>query len=177
MITGRATRQAAGLALIRTAPFDLDAILKRQRAALEHREFEVMGRLEIAAYERQSLCAIRPMHARVDWNGTGPMVGVTQGARPELIVLDPVKSELPDLNVDGVLQPQLWENHAVAMWGGWLVFQPLVQIILHAAKGGRWCSLGVKADPSGLHMALLVDPDKGRAHFVGGQLADAEFPG
>lgn len=181
--------------IVKQGPSDLDAVIRRhQQIALQEDfslDLSLRGRLELVFFERKLKRGETPERGAgcLDWNGQGPRVAFSRDYA-DLIFQEPIASEMPALPMadssgstirDGEgnakMKKQPWEKFGpVILEGrhgdGFLVFRPIHQIIVRSCAG-VYLDVRCQPSPSGECMALLVDPQNGQAHFVGGNLVIA----
>lgn len=169
-------------------------ILRYQDEARRTMKFQHIGRVKCVVLEAQ-LGANTPtpdvtakMGVRMDWMGEGPQLGkadggmlmFTGGVPPLPAMPDPnwVPSKPPEFGEGGkivydtpALLPQPYEQFAKGKLKGTnlLVFEPVMQILVHPEGVENYWIIGGEADPgTGTHMAMLIDPETRAGYFYGG---------
>lgn len=169
-------------------------ILHYQDECLRTKKFQHIGQVKCVVLEAQlgantpAPDATAKMGVRMDWMGNGPHVAQAEGGMlmfsssvpPLPPMADPnwKPSKPPEFGEGGkiiydqpTLLPQPYEQFAKGKLKGTnlLVFEPVMQILVHPEGMETYWIIGCEADRgTGTHMAMLIDPDKRAGYFYGG---------
>lgn len=187
------------IAIVKGGQLALEDLLKIKRAKMINREYILLAQVETIVFEwdKGGYCDRREafkVGRRLHWPSNGPDIGLTRPEEdliftnylrlplpnvpdPHCVVADPYgvgpKGLLPAQKIpkEAPKISQRLEDRASGVWGDWLIFHPVAEIICRPYYlGPRWASIKVLTGWDGRQMALLVNPYTGEAYFSGGRI-------